>query len=78
VAQLGLAESRVHKVAKALSWLHAYFAEPMQVAALNRTTGHWNTPALAVNSPPPAMNWPGFTTTPAEAGFQLPLGGAVV
>jgi hypothetical protein len=34
VAQLGLAESRVHKVAKALSWLRANFAEPMQAEAL--------------------------------------------
>jgi AraC-like DNA-binding protein len=34
VAQLGLAESRVHKVAKALAWLRAHFAEPMTVAAL--------------------------------------------
>jgi AraC-like DNA-binding protein len=34
VAQLGLAESRVHKVAKALTWLHANFAEPMTVEAL--------------------------------------------
>jgi transcriptional regulator GlxA family with amidase domain len=34
VAQIGLAESRVHKVAKALSWLRANFAEPMQVEAL--------------------------------------------
>lgn len=34
VAQLGLAESRVHKVAKALSWLRAHFSEPMTVEAL--------------------------------------------
>ena len=34
VAQIGLAESRVHKVAKALSWLRANFSEPMQVEAL--------------------------------------------
>jgi AraC-like DNA-binding protein len=34
VAQLGLAESRVHKVAKALAWLRAHFAEPMHVEAL--------------------------------------------
>jgi len=34
VAQIGLAESRVHKVAKALSWLRANFAEPMKVEAL--------------------------------------------
>jgi len=34
VAQLGLAESRVHKVAKALSWLRAHFSEPMQVETL--------------------------------------------
>jgi AraC-like DNA-binding protein len=34
VAQLGLAESRVHKVANALSWLRANFSEPMTVEAL--------------------------------------------
>lgn len=34
VAQLGLTESRVHKVAQALAWLRAHFAEPMQVEAL--------------------------------------------
>jgi len=34
VAQLGLAESRVHKVAKALAWMRAHFAEPMHIAAL--------------------------------------------
>lgn len=34
VAQLGLAESRVYKVAKALSWPRAHFSEPMTVEAL--------------------------------------------
>jgi AraC-like DNA-binding protein len=34
VAQLGLAESRVQRVAKALTWLRAHFAEPMHVDAL--------------------------------------------
>lgn len=34
VAQLGLAESSVHNVAKALSWLRGHFAEPMKVEAL--------------------------------------------
>jgi len=34
VAQLGFAESRVHKVAKAISWLRANFSEPMKVEAL--------------------------------------------
>jgi AraC-like DNA-binding protein len=34
VAQLGLAESNVHNVAKALSWLRANFSEPMKVEAL--------------------------------------------
>jgi len=36
VAQLGLAESRAHKVAKALAWLRANFAEPMTVEALSK------------------------------------------
>jgi len=34
VAQLGLAESRVHNVAKALAWLRTHFAEPLKVEAL--------------------------------------------
>lgn len=34
VAQLGLAESRVQRVATALTWLRAHFAEPMHVEAL--------------------------------------------
>jgi AraC-like DNA-binding protein len=34
VAQIGLAESRVQRVTKALSWLRANFAEPMHVEAL--------------------------------------------
>jgi len=34
VAQIGLAESRVHKVATALSWLRANFSEPMKVETL--------------------------------------------
>lgn len=33
-AQLGLAESRVQRIAKALSWLRANFAEPVKVEAL--------------------------------------------
>lgn len=34
VAQIGLAESSVHKVAKAISWLRANSSEPVRVEAL--------------------------------------------
>jgi len=34
VAQIGLAESRVQRIAHALSWLRSHFAEPMHVDAL--------------------------------------------
>jgi len=34
VAQLGLAESRMHNVATALAWLRTHFAEPLKVEAL--------------------------------------------
>jgi hypothetical protein len=34
VAQLRLALSRVHKVAKALAWMRDHIAEPMHIAAL--------------------------------------------
>ena len=40
VAQLGLAESRVHKVAKALSWLRANFAEPMTSRSAGQVGAH--------------------------------------
>ncbi len=34
VAQMGFAESSVHRIAKAISWLRANFAQPMRVEAL--------------------------------------------
>jgi len=34
VAQMGFAESSVHRVAKAISWLHANFSQPMKVEHL--------------------------------------------
>ncbi|HYA40465.1 MAG TPA: AraC family transcriptional regulator [Syntrophobacteraceae bacterium] len=34
VAQIGLAESSVHGIAKAVSWLHANFSQPMKVEEL--------------------------------------------
>ncbi|MBI3248759.1 MAG: AraC family transcriptional regulator [Deltaproteobacteria bacterium] len=45
VAQLGLAESRVHKVAQALAWLRANFSEPMTVEALAKLV-HMSTSAF--------------------------------
>ena len=36
VAQMGLAESSLHRVAKAISWLRANFAQPMRVEDLAR------------------------------------------
>ena len=34
VAQMGLAESNVHRIAKAISWLHTNFSQPMKVEEL--------------------------------------------
>ena len=34
VAQMGFAESSVHRVAKAISWLRANFSQPMKVEEL--------------------------------------------
>ncbi len=34
VAQIGLAESKVHRITKAVSWLRANFSQPMKVEAL--------------------------------------------
>jgi AraC-like DNA-binding protein len=34
VAQIGLADSSVQRIAKAVAWVHAHFAEPMNVEAL--------------------------------------------
>lgn len=57
VAQLGLAESRVHSVANALAWLRAHFAEPLRVEALAKlvhmstSTFHHHFKAVTAMSP---------------------------